>query len=299
MWSKRSLWNPSVDHDFVHFNSDGSVTMWLHGGGTGFAPRIANVIDDDNNNNTTTTILTTSQPMFASRFAVDGGTVFALTGNGNYYTNDTTHQALIADTGSVTERLDDGAGHRWIDVPAPGTLVAYPDDEADPVAVWDTSTLRPLPDHPLADQRLRRVGISGDGATAVGVDTTGRLIAIDLSTGDTITTFGRVDVAGVNDAVVVNRNGTVVITVEREGTVSLWWVGDDSPVLSVPAASGQPRWVPERYAPLTTSAVAAGADRVALMTAARGQQPVPWTIIDTDPASWIERALRIGEAALR
>src|SRR6478672_486602 len=82
-------WKPSAAYDFAHFNSDGTVTMWVRSGDElGFAPRVAEVLRNE------TTLVMKSRPMYASRFVEAGSKVFALTGDGDYYSNRTTYVDL-------------------------------------------------------------------------------------------------------------------------------------------------------------------------------------------------------------
>lgn len=285
---ERTLWAPSVSHDFVHFNPDGTTTMWVHGGGQGFAPRAATVLDRQ------LTPVTTTEPLYASRFSSTGGTVFALTGNGDYYTNDPGYVELVADRGSGPIVLDDGFRYGWIDNPSPDLLIAYPAVAEGRTSVWDATTLEPMPDHELAHRHHRRVAISGDGRVAVGAAADGSLEVIDLSTGASVERFGSVDTDGVARPITLNDDGTVAITVEGSGTVSLWWVGDDRPVASIDADAGQPRWLSEEYAAASTSVVAADGSRIVIRAGARPDSPTTWLMVDAEIDSWIERACRLA-----
>lgn len=286
------LWEPSTSHDFVHFNIDGTTTMWVHSGEPGFSRRVATILDSGPAPSTTTT------PLYASRFTATRGAVFALTGNGDYYTNEPGYVDLLADRGTGIKILDSGETYAWIDNPTPELLMAYPNDPDGSIGVWNTVTLEPEPTHPLAGRAFRRVAISGDGTVAVGANFAGELEVVDLLTGQTETRFGSVEVAGVDQPITLNSDGTIAITVERTGRVSLWWVGDDAPVFTVAAGEGQPRWVSEERAPRSTSVVSADTTRIALLIAARAENPTSWQIVDTDPTSWVHRACAIAGRAL-
>ena len=291
VWRVRSgdvlqeLWDPDEAHDFVHFNSDGTTTMWRHGGGeAGFAPRQAVVLDRRG------VPAASTAPLYADRFAVDAGVVFALTGYPDWYSSGDGYVALVADLGFGDERLAPGDEFGWVDIPAPGLVVAYPADPAGGIALWSTETLERLDDHPLAGRPYRRVAMSGDRRTAIAVNETGQLEAVELATGRTTVTFGRIDVEGVERPVSVNHDGTVAMTVTAAGEVSIWWVGDDVPVASVDGSGGLARWVPSTRSARVTSALAPDATRAAVQHPARPEQPVSWHIVDTDVASWVERA---------
>ncbi len=291
----QSLWDPVTSHDFVHYNTDGTITMWVHSGDdVGFAPRDAVVIDRDGK-----VVTNTSSPIYADRFAVDAGTIFALTGNPNVYApRDTGHLTLLADDGERQTRLASGEDYDWIDVPSPGLLVAYPADPAGVTAVWDTGALEPLEEHPLAGRPYQRVAVAGDGTTALGVTHDGELESLDLATGRTGDRFGRLDVTEVDRPAVLNADGTVAFTVNKTGTVSIWFVGDDTPVATADASSGLPRWLPtSRSAARLTSSIAPDASRLALRIDARPQVGLSWRLIDIDIDSWLIRAGDIANSA--
>lgn len=288
----QALWAPAISHDFVQYNLDGTATMWVHGGGTGFAPRTAVVLEHD------LTPTTTTDPIYASRFTTAGGTVFALTGNGNYYTHETAYVDLLADDGTGPAILDDGARYAWIDNPTPDLLLAYPNDGGGVTSVWDVATLEPRPGHMLSGRPYERVAISGDQRVAIGATFDGELEIVDLSTGFSKGTFGSVDVTGVDQPLTLSHDGTVAVTVENTGQVTIWWVGDDVPIASITTDEGQPRWVASAYAPTSTSAVSPDTSRVALRAPASGQTPSSWIITDTDPDSWIRRACELAGRSL-
>jgi hypothetical protein len=288
----QAAWDPVKPHDFVHYNADGTITMWVHSGDdVGFAPRDAIVIDRGGD-----VITISSSPMYADRFAVDGGVIFALSGNPDWYApRDTGYLSLLADDGERRVRLGHGDEYAWVDIPTPGLLVAYPATSAGVTAVWDTQTLEPLDQHPLAGRPYRRVAISGDLTTALGVTHDGRLESLELATGDTGARFGHVDVTEVERPVVLSGAGNVAFSVEKSGRVSIWFVGDDEPVATYAASAGLPRWLPtSRSAARLTSSLAPDATRLALRIGARPQVGVSWRLIDIDIQSWLARARPAG-----
>ena len=282
-------WKPSTAYDFAHFNSDGTVTMWVRSGDQlGFAPRVAEVLRNE------TTLVTRSSPMYASRFVEAGSKVFALTGDGDYYSNRTTYVDLLVDDGAGQRVLADGAPYEWIDSPTDGLLVAYPKTAEDLTAVWDANTLAPLPNHLLANRPYQRLAVSGDRKVAVGIRFDGQLERIDLSTGSTSTPFGSVDPAGIDRPITLNEDGTIAITVEDFGLVTLWYVADGTPIAKVAGDSTQPRLVRADRAASSSSVAAANATRLALRIAGRPTEPVKWRIIDTTVEGWIQRACHLA-----
>ncbi len=281
---------PDIPHDFAHFNSDGTITMWVRSDvEAGFAPRTATVLDGQ------TTARRTTRPVYASRFTTADDAVFALTGNGDYYSRSDSYEQLIVD-GPVSRVLDSGEAYEWIDNPIPELLVAYPRSPEGMTAVWDTSTLEPLEDHPVAGRPYSRVAISGDRRTAVGINFEGQMEQIDLATGQSLTVFGSVDPQGIDQPITLNHDGTIAITVDRSGRVSLWWVGNNSPIATADADAdaAQPRWVSADYGARSASSVAASGERVALRLAARPREPVSWLFADTNVPSWIAHACTIA-----
>ncbi len=289
---EQTAWAPSVPHDFVHYNVDGTATMWVHGGGTGFAPRIAVTLLDGFAPSQAT------EPIYASRFTSAAGRVFALTGTGDYYTNSTDYVALVADDGNGQRTLDDGAGYGWIDNPTADIMIAYPADQDGVLTVWSVTTLEQLPNHPLSGRSFERVAISADQRIAVGATFDGVLEVIDLVTGQTRDRFGSVAIGGVDVPITLNAEGTIAVIVEATGRVSMWWVGEDEPVLTVAAHQAQPRWLSAEYAARSTSVVSADAARVALLASARPGTRTRWTIVDIDPQSWVRRACDRSDRAL-
>lgn len=287
-------WAPGIEHDFAHHNADGTVTMWSHGGGDGFAPRSATIYGDDFE-----PLSTTSTPLYASRFSSDGGVTFALTGDGDYYSDADGFRELVADDGEVRTVLADGDEHGWIDHPEPGLLVAYPADPEHTTAVWDTATLEPLPEHPLAGRHLRRAAVSGDGTRAVAAHADEHLVVIDLSSGRVLDRFGDgLDIDGVDQPIAVDHHASIAVTVERDGTVSIWWVGDDTPAVTIRGSAMQPRWLDEELAARTSSVVSLDAQRLALLLRATGTEPTRWRIVDLNPSAWIDRACALAGRSL-
>lgn len=279
-------------HDFAHFNRDGTITMWVHSDvDIGFAPRNAMVMDRERS------VRTTTQPLYASRFAVTGDKVFALTGDGDYYSRSDSYEQLIVD-GDSRRVLGSGEAYEWIDNPIPDLLVAYTRDPKGTTAVWNTSTLERLPDHPLAGRPYKRVAVSGDRRTAVGVTFEGLMEQIDLGTGRTLSVFGSLDPEGIDRPITLNNDGTIAVTVDRSGRVDVWWVGDDTPISSVDADAAQPRWVSAKYGASSASSVATLAERIAFRSAALPQTPVKWLIVDIQVDSWISHACDMAGRAL-
>jgi WD40 repeat protein len=282
-------WKPTTAYDFAHFNGDGTVTMWVRSGDElGFAPRIAEVLRDE------TTLVTTSSPMYASRFVEADSKVFALTGDGDYYSNRTTYVDLLVDDGGRQRVLADGAPYEWLDSPTDGVLIAYPKTSDGVTAVWDASTLARLPDHPLANRAYQRLAVSGDGKVAVGIRFDGQLENIDLSTGSTSSPFGSVNPVGVDRPITLNEDGTIAITVENFGLVTLWYMADRAPIARMAGDSSQPRLVRADRAASSSSVTATDASRLALRIAGLPTEPVHWRIIDTTVKGWIQRACNLA-----
>jgi len=276
----------------VHFNVDGTATAWVHGGGEGFAPRTAQLMTND------FSTLRLTSPMYASRFTADNGFVFALTGNGDYYTNEAGYVDLIADDGTSRTVLTSASAFAWIDNPAAGILVAYPRLETDRTRVWDTSTLEPIEGHPLSNRSYQRVAVSTDGTTAMGATFDGEAEVIDLSTGEVVRRFGNLDVRGVDQPLTLSRDGSIAITIERSGLVTMWWVPSGTPIATISGDAAQPRWLSEEYAAQSTSVAAAEASRIALRIGARPESGVRWSIVDTDLDSWVQQACALAARPL-
>jgi hypothetical protein len=288
----QTLWMPNVRHDYAHFNGDGSVTMWVNDGGPGFFSRTAQLMTGDFDATITTA------PLYASRFTVDNGVVFALTGNGEYYTNEVGYLELIADDGFERTVLSSASSFEWIDNPGPGLLVAYPRPGTGQTRVWDTSTLEPIDDHPLADRNYQRAAVSGDESTAIGVTLAGEIEVIDLPSGEITQRFGDIDLRGVDQPLTLNEDGTMAITVERSGLVTIWWLVDGASIASIAADSAQPRWLPKEYAAQSTSVVAPDTTRIAIRIGALPEVAVHWSIVDTEIASWVQQACVLADRAM-
>ncbi|MDH3755794.1 MAG: hypothetical protein OEU32_18180, partial [Acidimicrobiia bacterium] len=200
----QAIWNPSVEHDFVHFNPDGTISMWVRSGDTfDFSPRDSIVMD------TGRSVLTrTTDPFFPARFAADAGTVFALVSD----VPSSVYTALIADDGEVQTVLADGNPYEWVDVPTTGIVIAYPADDTGTTAVWDTQTFDRIDDHVLASRSIVRVAVSADGLIAVGIGFDGSLEVIDMVTGSVTRRFGAVDSAGIQQPISLNDDGSVAVT---------------------------------------------------------------------------------------
>ena len=288
----RTLLAADTPHDYAHFNRDGTITLWVHDDqGESFAPRTAVVLDGERRPTART------EPIFASRATAVGGTVFALTGDGDYYSNRDGYRQLVA-AGAARRVLDSGEHYEWIDNPVPGLLVAYPRTPQATTAVWDAVTLLPLPEHPLAGRAHQRVAVSGDGRRAIGITFDDRMEQIDLATGRSLGVFGTVDPTGIDQPITVDRDATVAVTVDRSGSVALWWVGDNTPIARIDAAAAQPRWVSARYGARSASAVAPSAERVALRSSVDPRSPTSWTIVDLGFDRWIARACAMAGRAL-
>ena len=288
----QQVWAPNRSHDFAHFNVDGSAIMWVHAGGSGFAPRRAVFLGNGLVETRTT------EPLYASRFTAANGTLFALTGNGDYYSHEDKYVALVADAGNGLVTLAGGDEFGWIDNPTPDILVAYPSSVDGRTVVWDTATLERLPDHPLSGRNSRAAAVSDDLTRAVVVEADGRMEVLDMLNGLSMGTFGEVEVAGVDQPITLNEDGTIAITVEHSGRVTIWWVGGDQPVASIAGDAGQPRWVSERFAPTAASAVAANGSRVAVRKPARPSTANRYVIVDTSIVSWIARACERAQRPL-
>lgn len=270
---RQQLWAPDTPHDFAHFNADGTITRWIHGGGPDFAPRIAQVLDR------TGAVVAETTPMYANRFATDDGRVFALLGDGRYGSN-TPHLALVVDDGFARRELANGQPIAWIDIPTPGLLVAYPTSRDGSTRVWDTETLEEIIGHALHSRAYVRAAVSADRSTAVGVRFDGELEVIDLRTGDPTHTFGEFDVTGMDQPLALSADGSIVVIVQRTGLVDVWSVDDSTQILQIAGEAAQPRWLSETYAPRSATAISAHAERLAVRNPARPDVSTSWTIVD-------------------
>lgn len=279
------LWEPQIPHDFAHFNIDGTITMWVHGSSdSGFAPRKAIILDRNSEP------MLSSAAMFASRFTTSGGHVFALTGDGDYYSHRQTYVDLVADDGERTIVLSDGSEFGWIDAPTTNLIIAYPTDSNGVLTVWDSRSLDLLNEHPLAGRSYQRVGISADGMTAVAIRFDRALEAVNLQTGLVSNSFGYVDPTGVDRPITVTDDGSTAITVDTKGLVTIWDVGEDQPIATLEGDAAQPRWVSAMSGAMSASAVAPHGDRLALRKSARAQGATTWEFFDISIDSWIQRA---------
>jgi hypothetical protein len=287
----QTLFDPDRAHDVAHFNDDGSLAVWTNSGNTGaFASRTVAVhagLD-----------VVSFGPVYASRSVIVDGTLFALTGSEDYYATDRRFESLIADRGGRQTELDSGRSWSWIDSPAPGVVVAYPAGDQAVTRAWDTSSLREIVDHPLAGHHHQRVAVSGDGRTAVAATNDHELEVIDLTTGTIAGGFGELNPEGIAEPITLNADGTIAITVDWNGTVTLWWVGHEQPLAVIDGDAGPSRHVAEHRAPRTSSAVEPSGQRIALRRPARSETPLSWQIIDTDLDSWVERACDLAGRAL-
>lgn len=287
----QQLWAPGTDHDHAGFDADGTVTMWVHGGEPGFAPRTAVVFAAGSE-------MARTPSVFASRSVTAGGRVFALTGDGDYYSNVDSHQEVVALGSAGAIVLADGGAYEWIDRPMPGVVVAYPATSDASTMVWDSATLEPMPRHVLAGLRYRRIAVSGDGSTALGVRFDGSVDVIDLETRGIVADFADLDPTGIDRPVTLNEDGSIAVTVDHGGHVGVWAVPDRTPIARFEADAGPLRWLPERLGPRAASAVSPDARRVALRMRPQAGTPAEWLVIDTDPAAWVARACLLAGRGL-
>ena len=282
----------TVAHDFAHFNADGTMSYWWHAGSSNdegvdaddFAPRVVSLgplprLGDHH-----------SDPVYPSRAVIVDQTLFALTGDPSYYSTSREFVSFIADRGEGQVFLDDGTAWGWVDAPAPGIVVTYPAGDDGVTAVWSTATLDCIDQHHLAGRSYRRAAVSGDGTTMVGVTFGGTLETVDIASDRVTGRFGRLDPSGIATPVTLNHDGTIAVTVDHDGTVTIWWVGDPEPIAVIEADAGPLRLLSEYRAPRASSTVAPGAGRVAVRHPARPGIATRWSIIDTDPARWIDVA---------
>lgn len=297
---------PAIEHDFAQYNDYGTVSLWSNAGdGEGAAGEPADgegagspFTSPEHDFTPRTVVLgpipflndRRSDPLYPSRTVIVGNTLFALTGDSDYYSNARQFEALIADRGDGQVVLDDGAGWAWVDNPMSNIVVAYPVDEDGATAVWSAETLERIDEHQLAGRRYRRLAVSGNQTTMVGVTFDGTLEVVDLGTDRVTSRFGLLDPDGIADPITLNHDGTIAVTVDHDGPVTLWWVGDPEPVVVIEADAGPPRLVSEYRAPRVSSAVAADAERVAVRNRARPGAATTWSIIDTNPARWVDTA---------
>lgn len=280
----QALFAPQQAHDYSHFNSDGSLTVWQRSEtSAAFASRRATTDSGGGD-------VVTSAPVFASRSVVVAGTLFALSGSSDYYDPSTSFVALIADRDGDVVVLDDGAEWGWVDSPAPGVAVSYPATDAGQTMAWDPSSLEPLPDHPLSGLRFQRMSLSQDETVGLGVTLDGRLQVFDPRTGWVRRVLGDLDPHNITGAVTVSAGGETAVTVNWDGTVSIWWLRSGTEIVAIDAHAGPARVMPERRAPRVSSSVAPSAERVALLQPARPATKAMWRIVETDPDTWVRLA---------
>lgn len=287
---------PGVEHDVIHYNDFGTLTLWSRADrdrdtdaagaspSDDFAPRTVTLSPIPSLNDRRT------DPLFPSRTVIVDGTLFALTGDPDYYSNAREFVSLIADRGEGQIVLAEGADWAWVDSPMTDVAVAYPVDDEGVTAVWSAETLERIDGHPLAGRSYRRLAVAGNGTTMVGVTFDGTLEVVDLGTGRVSARFGQLDPTGIASPITLNNDGTIGVTVDNDGTVTLWWVGDPEPIAVIDGDAGPPRLMSEYRAPRVSSAVASNAERVAVRNAARAGVSTTWSIVDTNPAHWVEIA---------
>lgn len=277
-----------LPHDYAHFNPDGSTTFWSRGEPTiDYTSRIPTIFDERGT-------VDARSPIFAGRAIVVDGTLFALTDSPDYGSNRREYDELVADDGGNIGRLDSGAAWARLDSPSPGIVAAYPTSPDGRIALWDAASLDPIDGHPLARQSYQGAAISGDGKIAIAIDFDGQLDRIDLETGEITLSFGSVDPGGIAAPISLNHDGTIALTVDRRGVVSMWWVDDGVPIFVADGDSGPARVLGERRAARTSSVVADDASRVAL----RFQTPVTWSVVETSPDRWVARACELAGRGL-
>ncbi len=194
-----------------------------------------------------------------------------------------TPSALVAERGGRTVTLDAGEAWAWIDSPVAGVVLAYPSAADGVTAAWDAASLERLGHHPFAGHQYQRLAVSGDRRTAVAVTSEGLLAAVDPASGVVMRAFGSLDPAPTAAAVTLDQSGTIAITVDRDRTVGVWWVGDDRPLAVVEPNAG---------AAGASPAIHPVARRIAV------RNPATWRIIDTELESWIERACDLADRRL-
>ena len=176
-----------------------------------------------------------------------------------------------------------------------------------------TASAEEIVDHPLADRPYVAADVSGDGTSAVGMTLDGEFEVLALPEGVVTDRFGYAAprAASVPQPITLDETGRIAVSVGRLGTVSMWWVGDDEPLLSLAGDGGPARTapaeralrsataiLPESWALSSASAVEPEARRVALRLRASPGQPTVWRIFDIDIDGWIERACALGDRPL-
>lgn len=282
----QELWAPRTAHDFAQYNADGSITTWVHSGDdVGFAPRSPLVFDDGD-------ITELPGAVYASRSATAGRAVFVLTGSPDYYASAEPYGELVALTADGITTLASGADLAWITAPSEDLVIAYPTSEHGRTVVYDPVTLDPLAEHPLAGRAHARTAVSGDGSTAVAIRFDGRMEVIDLRDGSVSSVFGSVVPAPVDRPIELDHDGRIAVTLDHRGVVSVWWVGDDEPLAVIAGDIAPTRWLPERRAPSSATAIAPDASRIALRLGARPGVEVRWEILQVGETAWADAAAR-------
>ncbi|MGH1491522.1 MAG: WD40 repeat domain-containing protein [Acidimicrobiales bacterium] len=280
---------PELAHDYAHFNPDGTTTVWIRvEPTTSYTSRIPTIFDGRGSSDA-------RSPVFAGRAVAVDATLFALTDSPAYSSTQVEYDELVVDDGVNVTRLDSGAPWAWLDSPAPGIVAAYPTSADGGIALWGVASHAQIDEHPLARQPFQRAAISGDGTVALTIDFDDRLHRIDLDTGEIALSFGSVDPGGIAVPISLNHDGTIALTVDRGGTVSMWWVASGEPIFVVDGDSGPTRVLGERRAARTSSVIAADTSRVALRFLGT---PVTWNMMDTSPDSWIAIACKLAGRGL-
>jgi hypothetical protein len=82
--------------------------------------------------------------------------------------------------------------------------------------------------------------------TAVGVDHLGGLRVIDAATGSAGPSFDSIEVGNVAAPVVVSDDGRVAITIEQDGTVTMWHLPSRAAAIRFESEAGRPLTEAER-----------------------------------------------------
>ncbi len=207
-----------------------------------------------------------------------GDTRFALPGAGLDLPANGRYEWFVAQRGDRTVILTVGDTWSWVDSPLAGVVIAYPVNREGATAVWDATSLERVDEHPFAGRPYQRLAVSPNLQAAVAITTTGALASVDPRTGAVTKTFGSVNPTVTGQAITLDQTGNVAITVDRDGTVSIWWVGDDRPLAVLRPGP----------APTAAPAVHPAARRIAV------RHRASWQIIDTELESWVERACELA-----
>lgn len=284
---RQELFAEDRPHDVVQFSATGDVVVWTNPGGADFGPRVVEVLGGSG----------PRAPVYAARAVVVDETLFALTAPADYYDRALLYDELVAMRGAEVTRLDDGSGWSRLDEPMPGVVVAYPAGLG-ATSVWDADSLARLADHPLSGLPYTALAVSADGTTGVGVTTRGDLETFDPVAGVRLAPFGELNPEAVVRPIALSPDGSVTVTVDRSGHVTLWWTGEEQPIMRVAAAAGPSRVMPEFRAPFTTSTVEPNARHIALKRPAVRDRAAEWTIINTDLDAWVEQACALAARVL-